>query len=80
MKHYSSTKMVIGIGSALGILLSWSVLRAAPELVKIESKNLRVEFNSKLYSHVIAKLDGKETVLGAWKAPFQSLQVQGNAK
>jgi alpha-galactosidase len=68
--------MVIGIGSALGILLSWSVLRAAPELVKVESKNLRVEFNSKLYSHVIARFDGKETVLGAFE-PSESVTVDG---
>ena len=68
--------MVIGIGSALGVLLSWSALRAAPALVKIESKNLRVEFNARLYSHVIARFDGKETVLGSFE-PSESVTAEG---
>src|SRR5262249_18919555 len=38
--------------------------------------NLRLEFNTRLYSHVIAKFDGKETVLGAFE-PSESVTVDG---
>jgi len=44
--------------------------------VKIESKNIRVEFNARLYSHLIAKFDGKETVLGAFE-PSESVTADG---
>ena len=57
MKQHSSAN-VLANGLALTVLLTLSAFPAAPNLVKIESKNMRVEFNAKLYSHVIAKFDG----------------------
>ena len=69
-------KLVIGAGSVVGVLLSWTALRAAPDSAKVKAKNIRVEFDAKLHSHVIARFDGKETVLGAFE-PSESVTIDG---
>src|SRR5438045_2264619 len=52
-------------------------LRAAPAGAQIESKNIRVEFNSLLHSRVVARFDGKEIPLGDF-APSESLTAGGS--
>jgi alpha-galactosidase len=77
MKHVSIRKAVICISFALGILLSGTILQpATPSLVKVESRNMRVEFNSSMHSRVIARFDGKETVLGQF-GPSETITVDG---
>jgi hypothetical protein len=75
VKEFSFITALLGLGS-LVVLLSWPALDGAPELVKVESKNLRLEFNSKLYSRAIAKFDGKEIVLGPFE-PSESVNAGG---
>src|SRR3954465_3279985 len=43
-------------------------LGAAPAGAQIESKNIRIEFNSLLHSRVVARFDGKEIPLGDFAA------------
>lgn len=74
MKVFSLTTLLC-VGS-LAVLLSPPALHAAPDLVKVESKNLRLEFNSKLYSRAIARFDGKEIVLGPFE-PSESVNAGG---
>ena len=77
MKHISIRKAVICVSFALGILLSGTILRpATPSSVKVESRNMRVEFNSSMHSRVTARFDGKETVLGQF-GPSETITVDG---
>src|SRR6185436_5386978 len=75
VKEFSLITALVGLGS-LAVLLSWPALHAAPDLVKVESKNLRLEFDSKLYSRAIAKFDGREVVLGPFE-PSESVSAAG---
>ena len=74
MKEFSLTTL-LGLGS-LAVMLSSPAVHAAPDLVNVESKNLRVEFNAKLYSRAIAKFDGREIVLGPFE-PSESVIAGG---
>src|ERR1035437_9570583 len=47
---------------------SWSALRAAGDLVKVEARNIRLEFDNRMHSHVIARFDGREIVFGPFAA------------
>src|SRR4051812_43162713 len=64
---------------SLVLLLTLAVinLRAAPNGAKIEAKNIRIEFNSLLYSRVVARFDGKETALGDI-GPSESITAGGS--
>ncbi|MEP6536464.1 MAG: glycoside hydrolase family 36 protein [Bryobacteraceae bacterium] len=75
MKEFLLATTLLSLGS-LAVVLSWPALHAAPDSVKVESKNLRLEFDAKLYSRVTAKFDGKETVLGPFE-PSESLNAGG---
>ena len=75
MKRVFPVKPVICISIALCVLLSGTILRpAAPSLVKVESKNIRIEFDSSMHSRVTARFDGKETVLGQF-GPSDTITV-----
>ncbi len=66
-------------GAAFGTVIlaswSWTSLRAADQ-AKVEGKNIRVEFDNKMHSRVIARFDGKETVLGPFTAS-ETITVDG---
>jgi alpha-galactosidase len=49
----------------------------AADLPRIQSPNLRIEFDSNMRSHVVARLNGKEVPLGAFSA---SETVKGNER
>lgn len=66
MKHPLPTEIYILCTGA--VLLSWSVLRAASSPVKVDGKEIRLEFDSTLHSRVIARFDGKEIALGPFEA------------
>ena len=46
-----------------GMLAPMTPLRAA-SVISIETKNIRVEFDSLLHSRIVAKFDGKTTPAG----------------
>ena len=48
----------------------------AADLVKVEAANIRLEFDNRLHSHVIARFDGKEIVLGPF-APSETVTIDG---
>jgi alpha-galactosidase len=62
----------------LGTLIAPPLLSAAGEAVSIDGKNIRVEFNSKMHSRIVAKFDGKETVLGDF-GPSEFVMAGGAA-
>ena len=53
---------------------SWSALGAAAGPVKVETRNIRLEFDNRMHSHVIARFDGKEIVLGPF-APSETVTI-----
>ena len=53
--------LLCGLGS---ILIPRAPVRAASTIIGIESKNIRVEFNSLLHSRIVAKFDGRATPAG----------------
>ena len=67
-------------------MLAPAPLRAA-SVISIESKNIRVEFDSLLHSRIVAKFDGKATPVGdfgpsefvtAAAAPIQNFNLTGH--
>lgn len=66
MRPFCCGRLTLTGALALGVLSSCLDIAAAPFLVKVESKNIVVEFDSSLHSRVFARFDGKETLL----APF----------
>ena len=68
-------KAATGLACVLGILLPWTAL-AAPAVVRVQGKNIRLEFNSSLDSRVVASFDGKETVLGEF-GPSETITIDG---
>ena len=61
---------------SIGLYGAGPAASAAPAGAQIESKNIRVEFNSLLHSRVVARFDGKEIPLGDF-APSVSLTAGG---
>jgi alpha-galactosidase len=51
-------------------------LCAAVDSAKVEGKNIRLEFDRNMHSRVVARFDGKETVLGPFTAS-ESVTVDG---
>ncbi|HYM05051.1 MAG TPA: glycoside hydrolase family 36 protein [Terriglobales bacterium] len=49
----------------------------AAETVRVEGKNIRVEFNATMHSRLVAVLGGQERVLGDF-TPSESISVSGN--
>ncbi len=77
MRRDFVVRSVTCISLALGLLSSGTTLRpAAPSVVKIESRNLRLEFNSSMHSRVTATFGGKETVLGQF-GPSETVTIDG---
>ncbi len=77
MKDASFWKLPARVAFALAILLSATASQpAAPSLVKIESRNIRLEFNSAMHSRVTARFGGKEDVLGRF-GPSETITVDG---
>lgn len=75
MKQRFSFKLVVFCAATLAVW-SWRAGRAAGDLVKIEGKNIRVEFDHQMHSHVIARFDGKETALGPF-TPSETVTIDG---
>jgi len=63
------------LACVLGIFLPWTAL-AAPAVVRVEGKNIRLEFNSSLHSRVLARFDGKDIALGEFR-PSESITIDG---
>ena len=60
------------------VALVWTAAQGlAAEPVRVEGKNIRVEFDSAMHSRVVAILAGHERVVGEL-APSESIQVSGN--
>ncbi len=74
MKQPFSFKLAVFCAA---ILAAWSSssLHAA-DLVRIEAKNIRLEFDNRMHSHVIARFDGKEIVLGPF-TPSETVTIDG---
>jgi alpha-galactosidase len=49
---------------------------AATDSAKIETRNLRLEFDKKMHSRIVARFDGKEIVMGPF-APSETITVDG---
>jgi alpha-galactosidase len=65
--------------SAAAILLAagtWSVVRSAVDSAAIDGKDLRVEFDGRMHSRVIARFDGKSTVMGPFSAS-ETISIDG---
>ena len=73
MKQRFSFKLAVFCAVILAAC-SWSALRAAADLVKVETRNIRLEFDKRMHSHVIARFDGKEIVLGPF-APSETVTI-----
>ena len=56
-------------------LASWSS-PSASQRAQADGKNIRIEFNEMLHSHVLAKFEGKEIAIGDF-APSESITVAG---
>jgi alpha-galactosidase len=65
---------VLVVGLAVW-LASWSGASAS-QRVQADGRNIRVEFNEMLHSHVVAKFEGREIAIGDF-APSESLTVAG---
>ena len=60
----------------------WIMLICAPAALaqtgaRVDGKEIRIDFNQSLHSRVVARLDGKEIVIGAF-APSEYITVAGN--
>ena len=68
----SCRRMVRAAIGALAILCSSGLSAAAAELLlstpQIQGEHLTIQFNRYLYSRVVARFDGKETILGSFVA------------
>ena len=68
MKIQLSRKLAacaVAILAGVGFL---TAIRAADNTAKIDGKNIRIEFDGRMHSRVIARFEGKEVVLGPWRA------------
>ena len=68
-------KPATGLACVLGIFLPWTAL-AAPAVVRVQGKNIRLEFNSSLDSRVVASFDGKDIALGEF-GPSETITIDG---
>src|SRR5579884_2206953 len=63
------------LGFAVIAVVACAQMRVAPVAV-VEGKNIRIEFDSAMRSRVVAVLDDREHVIGAF-APADSIQIRG---
>lgn len=68
MRTQSAFRFLTYSGAVALALWSWKVVPAADNQARIEGKNIRLEFDNRMYSRVIARFDGKETVIGPFSA------------
>jgi alpha-galactosidase len=71
-------RRVVYLACAFGVLQPWSALWAVDRGERIESKVIRIEFDSSMYSRVTAKFGGKETLLAEFE-PSEFIMVDGKA-
>lgn len=62
------------LAGALGLCFSWTC--AAPAVVRVEGGNIRIEFDARLHSRVVARFDGKEIALAEWGAS-ETITIDG---
>jgi len=62
----------------IAVLLLMGIQGFAAEPVRVDGKNIRVEFNASMHSRIVAVLGGQERVVGDF-APSESIRVSGNA-
>jgi alpha-galactosidase len=72
-KHFSKLAWAGGILLGVG---AWSYLRSATDSAVIEAANLRIEFDGKMHSRVIARFDRKNIVMGPFAAS-ETLNTEG---
>ncbi|HWB95339.1 MAG TPA: glycoside hydrolase family 36 protein [Bryobacteraceae bacterium] len=63
-------------GAVAAALWPWKAIPAADHEAKVEGKNIRLEFDHRMYSRVIARFDGKETVIGPF-SPSETVTANG---
>ena len=61
----------------IAVLALLGVPGFAAEAVRVEGKNIRIEFDGTMHSRVVATLDGHERVVGDF-APSESIRISGN--
>ena len=72
-KLFSTLTSVAAILLAAG---TWSVMRSAVDSAAIDGKDLRLEFDGRMHSRVIARFDGKSTVMGPFSAS-ETISIDG---
>src|SRR5262245_49954793 len=77
VKTQSSLKVVAYSVAAIAGVWFLTAIRAADSMAKIEGKNIRIEFDNRMHSRVIARFDGKEIPLGPFSAS-ETVTVDGN--
>ena len=70
-------KLIAYCGAAIAGVWFLTAIRAADSTVKIEGKNIRIEFDNRMHSRVIALFNGKEIPLGPFSAS-ETLTIDGN--
>src|SRR5215831_1836928 len=70
-------KLIASCVAAIAGVWFLTAIRAADSTVKIEGKNIRIEFDNRMHSRVIALFNGKEIPLGPFSAS-ETLTIDGN--
>jgi len=60
------------------VILVTALLATALAPVRVDGKNIRIEFNASLHSRVVARLDGREIAIGDF-TPSEFVVIAGNA-
>ena len=60
------------------MILVTALLATALAPVRVDGKNIRIEFNASLHSRVVARLDGREIAIGDF-TPSEFVVIAGNA-
>src|SRR5947208_16012140 len=78
VRHHSVLKIAACSGAVTAALWSWQAISAADNQAKVEGRNIRLEFDQRMYSRVTARFDGKETIVGPFSAS-ETLTADGAA-
>src|SRR5579885_3490989 len=61
-------------GAVTALFWSWKVMPAAGQEARIEGKNIRLEFDNRMYSRVVARFGGKDAAIGPF-SPSETVTV-----